>query len=183
MIQCSQTLPVSLGNSHIFVDTTTLIHASQSDDFRRLLEEIVASGCNLYTISSVIYEFTRSSNTIEGYADRVRFVQELGIIVQSRVEELVGQDSIFTIAYTIACGQRGDKGPSYTDSLLARVAYKYRSSKALIMTANHKDMPLSIFDRKEMIAFDVDGGLRVEAIYALSESSLNNILIKLSAKS
>ena len=175
MIQCSLTICRDFKDSFLFIDTTVLIHASLSDEFRNVIKELVVAGCTLYTISSVVYEFTRSANTLDGYAERLQFIEDLGIIIQTRAEELLGADYVFTVAYNLACGTSG-RGPSYTDSLLARMLYKYRHSDVYVMTANHKDMPVSIFDRIEFITVDLTNEIATEAVYRLSEEKLGALL-------
>lgn len=69
-----------------------------------------------------------------------------------------------------------NNGPSYTDALLCTYAYKYRKHGMLLITANHKDIPSSMFDRIELITIDVKNELRTEAIYRLSNSKLNKII-------
>lgn len=172
------TLVSDLTESSIFVDSTALIHASQSDEFLSLLSDIASSGCALYTIPSVVYEYTRTANTLTGYKERLEFIKELGIVVFNRIEELIEKEGqIFLVAYNIQFTD--GKGPSYTDSLLCTMAYKHRTGEPYVLTANHKDMPLSIFDRKELITLDIRGQFQVEALYQFSESKFNTVLSKL----
>ena len=177
-LQYTPTLASDLKDSSIFVDSTALIHANKSDEFLVLLTDIAGAGCNLYTIPSVVYEYTRTSNNFVGFKDRLEFIKELGIIVFNRIEEMVEKESrIFLVAYNTAFTE--GRGPSYTDSLLCTMAYKHRASNPFVLTANHKDMPLSIFDRKELITIDINGQFNVEALYQFSESKFSKVLNKL----
>lgn len=179
-LQHTSTLVSDLSNKYLLLDTTVLINALKSDEFLGLLSELSESNCSLVTIPSVTYEFSRNTNTIEGYNKRQEFIKVLNVTVLKRMEETFEQDQVFKIAYAKAFTSKNDKGPSYTDALLCSVAYKYRSHGMLIMTANHKDMPLSMFDRTELITIDVGGELRNEAIYRLSPTKLNKLLDTLS---
>lgn len=179
-LQYTSTLVSDLSCKYLLLDTTVLINASKSDEFLGLLSELYVSGCSLITIPSVIYEFSRNANTITGFNERQEFVKALNITVLKRTEDTFDKDQVFKIAYAKAFSARGDKGPSYTDALLCSVAYKFRSHAMLVMTANHRDMPISIFDRVELITIDVGGELRNEAIYSLSPTKLNIFLDKLS---
>ena len=115
---------------------------------------------------------------LSGYAERLQFIEDLGVVVQGRAEELLGADYVFTVAYNLACGATG-RGPSYTDSLLARMLYKYRQSNVYVMTANHRDMPPAIFDKVELITVVLANEIATEVIYRLSEEKLGSLLKKL----
>jgi hypothetical protein len=80
------------------------------------------------------------------------------------------------IAYANCFKSGGEKGPSFTDALLCNLAYKYRHLNMLIMSANHKDMPLKLFERIELITLDIAGSLRNEAIYRFVPERLNKAL-------
>ncbi len=174
-IQHTHSLATDLNNKYLLLDTTVFINASKSDPFLDLLTSISEGGCALITIPSVVYEFSRNADTIKGYNERLDFIKGLNVTVLNRVEEILEQEQVFKIAYAKSFSKK-DKGPSYTDALLCTVAYKYRKNKMLIMTANHKDMPKSMFDRTELITIDIAGDLRNEAIYQLSTSKLNSTI-------
>jgi len=168
-------LPKQLSNSRLLLDTTTLINASKSGDLLKLLAEISNSGCMLVTIPSVVYEFTRGVESIEQYNNQMIFIEKLGVTVISRAEEKITPDMrVFMILYNSLVAKRREKGPSYTDSLLCAMAYKYRKSGGLmIITANHKDIPLALFDREEMITVEINNEFRTESIYKLSNEKLD----------
>jgi len=170
------TLATSLSGKYLLLDSTTFISASKSDEFLSLLSSLVARGCSLMTIPSVVYEFTRNANYITGYNERLEFIESLKVTVLQRVEEILEKEQAFKIAYAKAFSSRKEKGPSYTDALLCTVAYKYRNNNMLLMTANHKDVPPSMFDRTELITIDIKGDLRTEAIYSLSSTKLNKVI-------
>ena len=174
-LQHTQTLAIDLSNRHVLIDSTALIHASESDEFLNLLTDIVSGGCMLYTIPSVVYEYTRTADTPEKFKKRLEFIKELRITVLNRIEESVEAHSIFLVAYNRAYNKK-EKGPSYTDSLLCAMAYKFKHMSILILSANHRDMPPSIFDRTELITIDIGGNLFTEALYEFSEDKFANIL-------
>lgn len=111
-----------------------------------------------------------------------QFVKDLGVHVMSRVEEAVSKEDqirVFMFIYNKAFNQKkGDKAPSYTDSILCALIYKYRHNTTglKLLTANHRDVPQSLFDRDELITIDIEGELRTEAIYSLSENKLQKSL-------
>lgn len=159
-LQHTPTLATDLSKSYILLDSTALIDASRSDDFLNLLSSISEKGCSLITIPSVVYEFTRNANNIEGYNERQEFIKGLNITVLNRIEEILEKEQVFKIAYAKAFGSK-DKGPSYTDALLCTVAYKHRGHGMMLMTA---------------ITIDIGGELRIEAIYRLSPNKLNKVI-------
>jgi len=181
-IQYTKTLPTDLSDSHIFIDSTALINASKSSEFLNLLIEIRDNGCTFYTIPSVVYEYTRTSNTIKGYNERLEFVKDLKVVVFNRVEEVIEKDSqIFLTAYN-SCFKES-RGPSYTDSLLCTIAYKHRAIEdAYVLTSNHKDRPAGIFDRSQLITIDIKGDLCTEILYKFSSRKFSNILTKLESQ-
>lgn len=179
-LQHTPTLPSDLSESSIFIDSTALIHASKSDEFLTLLSNITSEGCIFYTIPSVVYEYTRTANTLEGYKKRLEFIKELGIVVFNRVEEMIEAHRVFLVAYNRQFKvKENNRGPSYTDSLLCAMAYKHRASGPYIMTANHKDMPASIYDRTELITLDIGGELQTEALYRFSDTKFKIVLERL----
>jgi len=175
-LQHTPTLAAKLSSAYLLLDTTVCINASKSDEFLGLVSKLSGSGCSLMTIPSVVYEFTRNSNSIIGYNERQEFIKGLNVTVLNRVEEVLEKEQVFKIAYAKAFSAPNEKGPSYTDALLCTVAYKYRAHDMLLMTANHKDIPRSMFDRTELITIDVGGNLRTEAIYKLSPNKLNKVI-------
>lgn len=101
-IQHTPTLASKLSDQHLLVDTTSLINASRSDEFLQLLTQISHAGCALVTIPSVVYEFTRNANNIEGYNSRSSFIKGLNITVFNRAEETLEKEKVFKIAYAKA---------------------------------------------------------------------------------
>ncbi|HEU5005184.1 MAG TPA: hypothetical protein VFT49_03820 [Candidatus Saccharimonadales bacterium] len=177
-LQYTATLPTDLSTRYILVDSTALIHAAYSDEFLKLLTDIVGAGCTLFTIPSVVYEYSRSADTPAKLKQRLEFIKELKIAVLNRVEEEIEKHSIFLVAYNRTFNKR-NPGPSYTDSLLCAMAYRFKHMQPLILSANHKDIPQSIFDRTELITIDISGGLQNEALYEFSESKFSKLLEEL----
>jgi len=161
----------------VFVDSTALIHAANSDELLNLLIDLHSKGCLFFSIPSVVYEYARTANTPAKYKERLAFIKGLDIAVLNRVEEILVKEEVFHVAYNMAFS--GKSSPSYADSLICAMAYKYHKSKPYILTANHSDIPPSMFDRKELITIDIKGGLQNEALYQFSETKFSSILTKL----
>lgn len=177
-LQYTPSLADDLNGGYLLLDSTAFINASKSDEFLELLSKLVQRGCMLTAIPSVIYEFTRGSRSLDEFNKYLEFIDALGVTVFHRVEETISDEMrVFLLAYNRAFSNRNSqKAPSYTDSLLCATAYKFRTSKLKIMTANHKDIPESLFDRTELITIDIQGELRTEALYEFSESKFSRML-------
>lgn len=174
----SPNLTHNLNGVHLLLDTTSIINASKSNEFLALLTKLSHGGCDLVTIPSVVYEFSRGARTMAEYNEYLQFIAALKLTVLNSIEaSFDAQMRVFLVAYHKAFSGKSDKkAPSYTDSLLCMMAYKYRTSGMLLMTANHRDIPESMFERTELITIDVKGELRNEAIYRLTESRFKNLL-------
>lgn len=169
-----QNLSTELSTRHVFIDSTALIHAAYSEEFLELLTDIVEHGCLLLTIPSVVYEYSRSADTPEKFKQRLEFIKALNISILNRVEEEVVKHSVFLIAYNRTFNRR-NVGPSYTDSLLCAMAYRFKHMNPLILSSNHRDIPLSIFNRVGLITVDVSGNLENEALYEFSEDKFTKL--------
>jgi len=174
----TQSLVNNLSDSTLIIDSTALIDASKSEDFLKLLTDIAKAGCAFVTINAVIHEFTRGAKDIAQLNKQIQVINGLGIIVYPRLEDKIDKkDQVFLFAYNkTTIGNRSEKGPSYIDSLLCLLAYKFKHTGIKILSANHKDIPLSIFNRDELITMDISGELRTEAIYSFSEDKFKPLI-------
>jgi hypothetical protein len=158
------------------LDSSVFIDATNSSEFRGLIKELKDAECNLWTAPSVQYEFSRYANTVDEYNKLTNFIKELGVVVFNRVEEIVLDKSApFTVALNKS-QQKGSKRMSYTDSIICTLCFNYRSSNTYLLTSNHNDIPLALFDRIDVITFDVGNDIRTEGLYQLSSTKLSKML-------
>lgn len=160
------------------LDASVFIDASKSDKFTDFIKELIKIECNLWTVPHVQFEFTRYASTIGEYNQFVTFIKDLGVVTLNRVEEMILEKStLFTVALNKV--QHGGKHMSYTDSILCTLCYYYRNSDAYLMTSNHNDIPMALFDRVDVITFEYGGIIRTEGLYKLSSKKLSAVLKKL----
>lgn len=128
-----------------------------------------------------MHEFTRGAKDTTQLQSQLQLIKGLGVNLVTRLEEMIKDENrIFLFAYNNAAANgRGEKGPSYVDSLLCLLLYKYRHMDIKLLTANHKDVPLSIFNRDELITMTIGGDIRTEALYSFSEAKYGKVLDKL----
>ena len=96
-----------------------------------------------------------------------------------RLEQEAQKDvnQIFTMLYNReAFHGRKEKGPSYTDALLCLTLYLYRHIDIKLLTSNYRDIPLSLFDREDVMVYDTGNDIRTAALYKLSEEKLGKKL-------
>ncbi len=176
MLVHSPTIYDDICPGNIFLDTTVFINCSDSSEFLEFIKSLSDKDCLLWTIPSVKFEFARYANTINEYNEFINFIKDLGVTVFNRIEEIVlDKSDAFTVALNKA-QSNNKKRMSYTDAVLCSLAFKHRSSAGYIMTSNHNDIPPALYDRKEIITFEISGHIRNEALYQLSESKLSTIL-------
>lgn len=122
------------------------------------------SGCTFLTIPSVLFEFTRGTESIQDFNKRAKFITDFSSIypVEKHLEDL--ED--LTVVLQRIQGQM-----SYTDFLLIACLYKF--PKAFLISANHKDCPLDILDRKYIITVDTGKDIRNYGIYQFSTEKFN----------
>lgn len=166
-----------LSNSHLLLDANVLFHAVQNEDFFDLLVTMHTKGCAFLTIQSVVFEFARGAKSIEQFNWYIDFINLLGIQVHKDVESLITKDRAFAVLLQTHTSQ-SKKGISYTDFLLLMLLHKFAhlSDKINLMTANYTDVPLKIFDRKDIIALEYDGGVQSQALYQISQSKIDSLV-------
>lgn len=159
------TLLTELTNSYLFLDTNTFIGAiSFPEIFEDLIKSLKDVGCVYLTIPSVVFEFTRGTESVRDFNKRTKFITDLSFIYP--IEKQLNSLENLTIIL-----QKIQGSVSYTDFLLIACLYKF--PKAFLISANHKDCPLDILDRKFVITVDTDKEIRNYGIYQISLEKFN----------
>ena len=180
-VLCKNDILGRLSRATLLLDSTAFIDAFKCADFMDFLVEVSEGGCALATILSVLYEFKRGAKDIAQINNYNKFIKELGMEIIPGMEDKAQRSEyqIFMAIYSYeAMNGRKEKGPSYTDSLLCLALYVYQHVDIRLLTTNYKDMPLSLFDREDILAFDTGRDVRTAAIYRLSEEKLTKELTK-----
>lgn len=160
-----QTLLSELAHSDLFLDTNTFIGAiSFPELFEELIKQLKDNGCAYVTIPSVVFEFTRGTESIQDFNKRAEFIASLSSIypIERHLDDL--EDLTVVL-------QKIQGHTSYTDFLLIACLYKF--SKSFLISANHKDCPLDILDRKFVITVDTDKDIKNYGIYQFSMDKFN----------
>ena len=155
-----------LSNANLFFDTNTFLGALRYEKiFGDLFKKLKVQKCTFLTIPSVSFEFTRGSNSITSFNERVKFIQDYTDAIIP-IERYV--DKLETLIIVL---QRIAGTIHYTDFLLC--ACLYRFPRSFLITENHKDIPTEIFDRKYVITIDTNEQLRNYGIYKFSKDKYN----------
>lgn len=169
-------LASSLYSCHLLLDTNVFFHAVDNDEFYSFLLELHNSGCSLMTIPSVVFEFARGAKSVAEYNWYVDYINNLGIGIYTHVEEQIVKDKAFSVILQTECKKVGSKA-GYTDFLLMMLLHKFSHMEKSIylMTSNYQDIPLSIFDRNELLALEFRGGVQTQALYKNSLDKLGQL--------
>lgn len=144
----------NLANVNILLDTCVVIDASKNDDVDDKLRAMLKDGCTFFSLPSVREEFVFASRNMEEYNNSLNYFKSLEILPLDRTEKkLVSDDNAI---FNMVLRHCRDIHPSYVDRMLLMTPYLYRESSEniLLMTSNHKDVPLEIFDRIGFISYD-----------------------------
>lgn len=180
MLRHASDLTSKLKNAHLLLDTNVFLHAVNNKEFYNLLIALHEAGCAFLTIPPVVFEFARGAKSIEEFNWYVDFVNNLGVSVYKNAEDQTISDKAFAVLLQTHTSQ-GKKGISYTDFLLLMLLHKFAHTPDTIylMTSNYQDVPLSIFDRSEIMALEFDGGVQTQALYRNSPNKLAALTAKL----
>lgn len=155
-----------LKNSDLFFDTNTFIASiSIPEIFGSLFETLKSNYCAFLTIPSVVFEFTRGTESIQDFDKRSEFIDSLVEAVYPIEKHIEDLRDLTVVLQRI----KGDI--HYTDFLLIACLYKF--PKAFLISANHKDCPLDILDRKFIITVDTDKDIKNYGIYQFSLEKFN----------
>ena len=154
-----------LEDKFLFIDTNTLIAIVNNKNFLEIFYEWKSKSCAFVTIPSVLFEFTRGTDSIAAFNQRVSFIKQIGVGIYP-IERFLDQTKDLTVVLQKIRGNL-----SYTDFLLIVSIYKFPTS--YLITENHKDFPIEILDRKFIITLDNDKDIRNYGIYCFSNEKFD----------
>lgn len=158
-------LTSALSNSYLFLDTTAFITAiAYEETFGKLLANLKSNGCALLTIPSVLFEFSRGSDSVEIFNKRAKYLEGLAEVIP--IEKFLDQLTDLMVVFQKIGGQM-----SYTDFLLGACLYQFPGS--YLLTENHKDFPAPIFNREHVITVCTDKDIRNHALFTLSKEQFS----------
>jgi len=154
-------LIAGLSEKYLFLDTTAFIATlNYRDEFGELFSSLRSQYCELITIPSVVFEFTRGSDSVSTYKTRRDFIQQLSAIYPiEKMLDGMEQDIIVIQRFM-------DKNASYTDFLLAMCLRKFPNS--FLLTENHSHIPSALFDREYVITVNTPSQIRNHGIYTMN---------------
>lgn len=160
-----------LSGKFIFVDTNIFISVLNfPEEMGQLFKELKSADCSLITIPQVLFEFTRGSDNLDLFNKRQKFIQDLASIYP--IERHFEEERAAVIVLQRILGSS-----SYTDFLLSLALCKF--SDSYVISENHKDFPLQIFNREFVITVDTDKEIRNYGLYKLSQEKFEREAAKL----
>lgn len=179
-----------LSHSHIIIDTNFLIDASismvrvgEESPYREMIQELKSKNCVFVTFFPVELEFYKGSDLLRDRYRKEDFFRDTVDVLLPVDESLLSEARTMTMVYRSA-GSR----LSITDYVLAAGLMKYGkgSSNVLLLTKDHGDFPLSIFDRFSVIPLQHEtAGVDLYALFTYSENKVMAIqkqLLKIEAR-
>lgn len=159
-----ETLSVIKQNTHIFIDTCILLDFASfkkeaREEFFKKLFLFTKKGGVFVTITPVAVEFLLGS-TIQDLRVKKEYLDlliETTLPIRSIKEEIIEQ-------LIIEYGRYAKGNVSYADLCLGAAVKQF--SNSLVLTRNHKDFPLKIFDCKGVFTVHLNKEARTYCFYS-----------------
>ncbi|MDB5186986.1 MAG: hypothetical protein JWM07_458 [Candidatus Saccharibacteria bacterium] len=145
-------------NATIYLDTNIFLYAFEQSALVDLIAKLTANSTAFATISSVEYEFTRGSRSLQEIRDRKEFLRGLVHRVMPVGNFLESdKNDAFSAAMSLTVGK---KDSQYTDFLLATVLHNYHGGieKQYILSADIPAFPHQIFTIEGIISIRLKKG-------------------------
>jgi hypothetical protein len=155
---------------HILVDTCFIVNYLRAlrnkdcrdyDDFVSILK----SNSNIFvTVYSVLLEYLKGEDILSNYRKKYDFFNTLIQSVLPIDPYLIDECKRMIILY-----RKEGKDISANDYLLATALKKYHKSEMLLLTSDHGDFPMKIFDRESIVPLqNISGGITTFALLKYS---------------
>lgn len=170
---------VNLEHAHLLVDTCFLIDASRSMEQDRenspyveLLRLFDEQGNTLVTIFPVSLEYLKGSDVLHERRIKKGYYDSLIKTTLPVDATIVQHADSLTQLY-----RSSGKNLSPTDFLLGATLMRYgATSKFYLLTRDHGDFPLKIFDRERVLVLEhPNAGIDTYALFAYSATKIANI--------
>lgn len=159
MLVLTQGFDEKCNDAHVFLDTNVFINAAQQEELLIKLAGLASNGTVLITISSVVYEYTRGSQSLAEFNTRREFINGLTSRVMP-VGKFLESERLdpFSVAMSLVI-KKGDS--QYTDYMLASALYQFMGTPGhnFVLSADARAFPLDIFDIEGVITIDSAGKL------------------------
>ncbi len=154
---------------HILLDTCFFCDCLLSverneEEFIELVKKFKERNNILVTIYPVALEFFRGSDLLSDFRKKKKFYDNL-IDTTLHIDQ-----NILNEAYTLTMLYRNkSKDVSPTDLMLGATLKKYSHAGILLLTRDHSDFPVKIFDRQAVIPMQhTNGGIDTFALFKYS---------------
>jgi hypothetical protein len=155
-----------LENCYLLLDTNFLFDGLLfPTELAELLAKLSDLSCNLITTRSVIIEFLGGTPNDELYDKKTVFLEqlfgkELGKIVSLPIEAALPNKEDFLV-FSRQCNKF-----SYVDFEMYLTLKKYKHSKILMASRNHRDFTTAIFNRKGFMTLLSKKEIRTYGLYS-----------------
>lgn len=160
-----------LAESHLLIDTCTVIDASKCSEVYSFLKEVKKRGCTLLSVKAVRDEYLCSASSLEEYKELLMVYSALNMAELPQIDQLLveSEGAYFNMALSRCKGIH----PSHVDRMLLFAAYFYGKApnNVYLMTSNHKDVPEELFDCVGFISHNI-GGFHNIGVYEVNKSNI-----------
>ncbi len=125
----------------------------------------------------MLVEFFRGAKSISDMSKKVDYIESIvGDVILPTGEHSSESGAVNLIEphFLVAYGRAG-KSVSYTDYLLAKTIKHYKE-RAYLMTGNHSDFPVSIFDRKHIVSIGYEDKVKTFGVFSFDQSKYDSKL-------
>lgn len=157
-------------NASILLDTSFLLDARANlVEYANFIDSLKGNGNAFLGIDLVKVEFVRSSDS-SSLEMKKKYYE--GLIETDLPIDIMTRDYVIELM-----GEYGNdlQGVSVVDLYLAACTKRYEG--LFLLTANHKDFPIKVFDRKVIVNFGRNKDIRTYAFYRYKELQTENTSI------
>ncbi len=169
MLEILKKLEISsyIEHKHVIVDTNYIVESlNHPHIYLPILNYFLDAKAVLITIPLVTAEFLKGTHdkvSIKSKTDFINSMIPAVLAIDTTMTTLVVEKVI------LSYGNQSSKA-AVTDLFLAAALMRYGRSSALLLTANYKDFPTSVFDR--LISFPVDDGNEINTFSLYANKTL-----------
>lgn len=165
-----------LDHKYILFDTNIFIKAAKHfDTFEIIFRELKRLSCPITYFPLIEFEFTRDASITKKRKEREEFFEKIAALPMPIEKTLI--DEALAISKVYSFNKISIDQISLVDCIIAAYVKHYHAS-LFLMTTNHKDFPLILFDRIQTFALDAGAEVLVPAIYKFNNEKwterLNN---------
>lgn len=151
------TLVEKLKRKTAIIDTCVLgkmRHNVKHPKIKALVQELQNASCTISINDFIKIEFLRDSNHQREAKTKKEFLEELCEYVSLPIQKQVFEDAVILSSIYAA---RKCHGVDFVDLITSALLKSFTHENGLVlMTANHKDFPLIVHDRIDVLALDLE---------------------------